>query len=163
MQIVVASAARSEWIRAPPARCAPSRRAQLPACKRRRADRTRRFPRRRCTCRQACRERAGGSRADRESHKVRRASAAPANTRLPPDSALRRSRRKDSGLRCARSGERSLPCRWSSGKSSRGARACGATSVAFVRLPLCASASLPLLQSIKIGCALSSEVSPAVE
>ena len=34
---------------------------------------------------------------------------------------------------------------------------------ALGRLPLCPSASLPLLQSITMGCAFISEVSPAVE
>ena len=96
----------------------------------------------------------------RIAHRIQshRASAAAANTRLPPGSAHRPSRRKDCAPRCARSDARSLPCRWWSEKSSRDAPACGRTSPAFVRLPLWPSATLPLLQSITIGCAFSSDV-----
>src|SRR5215471_891038 len=40
---------------------------------------------------------------------------------------------------------------------------CRRSSVALVMLPLCAIATLPLLQATENGCALSSTVSPAVE
>ena len=56
-----------------------------------------------------------------------------------------------------------LRYRWWSERSSRDVRACGGSLPALVRLPLCAEASLPLLQSMTIGWALMSEVSPAVE
>ena len=71
---------------------------------------------------------AGGSRGDRAGRTFRRASAPAASTRLRPGSAHRRARRKYSAPGCAPRGARSLRCRWSSGRSSRDARACGAIS-----------------------------------
>ena len=87
----------------------------------------------------------------------------PANTRLPPDSAHRPARPRDS-VAC----ERATRCTITSvsllvWKMEPRCSSLRRHSLAFVKLPLCATAILPLLQSIMIGWAFNNALSPAVE
>ncbi len=145
------------------ARCAAFLRARCRARTLRRSNRTRTFPKRRPRRRRAARARAGGIRGDRAARTFRRASAPAANRRLPLDSAHRRARseRFRAWLRAMRCTMTSVSLvvwkiepRCSSVRRNR---------AALGKLPLWPSASFPLLQSMTIGCAFMSEVSPAVE